>query len=176
MVTNILEKQHKVKLIKRNFDTFTAEHKKELLTNYKLIIRDFAKPQKEIKSVKDYLKFFKNLAKERKKIYFWKVPVQLSKQQYMLLSVLLYEQEIIQSDFDELIKNDIKKTVSDFNRKLKNEIKKFAQTHKCVFYDKENDVFTGLYKSAFKDLITYKSDYGKGYKLLTNYILEQKVN
>lgn len=174
MNTDISTKQLKVKLIKRNFDTFTVEHKSELLANYQLIIRDFVKPSKEVNSAKDYLKCFKNSPKERRKIYFWKIPIQLSKQQYMLLSILLYEQEIIQSDFNELIKNDIKKTVSDFNRKIKKEIKKFAQKHKCVFYDKESDIFTDLYKPAFKDLIAYKSDNNKGYKLHTNYILERK--
>ena len=121
MNTDISTKQLKVKLIKRNFDTFTVEHKSELLANYQLIIRDFVKPSKEVNSAKDYLKCFKNSPKERRKIYFWKIPIQLSKQQYMLLSILLYEQEIIQSDFNELIKNDIKKTVSDFNRKIKKE-------------------------------------------------------
>lgn len=174
MNSDISTKQLKVKLIKRNFDTFTVEHKNELLANYQLIIRDFVKPSKDVNSAKDYLNCFKNLSKERRKIYFWEIPVHLSKQQYMLLSILLYEQEIIQSDFKELIKNDIKKTVSDFNRKIKNEIKKFAQKDKCIFYDKENDIFTDLYKPAFKDLITYKSDNNKGYKLLTNYILEKK--
>lgn len=104
-----VEKHLSVKVIKRDFDSFTVEHQKELLKNYNLIIRDFVKPQKEIISLKDYLKLFENLTKERRKIYFWGIPIRLSKQQYMLLSLLLYEQEIMQSDFNEIIKNDIKK-------------------------------------------------------------------
>ena len=174
MVTDILEKQCKVKLIKRNFDSYTLEHQEELSNNYNLIIRDFAKPQKEIYSIKDYLKSFKNIKKDQRKISFWGIPIQLSKQQYMLLSILLYEQEISPSDFDDLVKNNIKKTVYEFNRKFKNTVKNFAKSHNSVFYDKENETYTKLYKSAFKDLIAYKSVYGKGYKLLTNYILEEK--
>lgn len=174
MDTETVEKHLSVKVIKRDFDSFTVEHQKELLKNYNLIIRDFVKPQKEIISLKDYLKSFENLTKERRKIYFWGIPIRLSNQQYMLLSLLLYEQEISQSDFDDLVKNNIRKTINDFNRKFKKVIKDFAKSHDCTFYDKKTKTFTQLYESAFKDLIAYKSDYDKGYKLLTNYSLEKK--
>lgn len=157
-----MENKIPFKYIRKSVDFCTEETLKSLINQYPLIISDFKKPNSDNMPFKAYLKSFEKISKQKRKIIFYGYPIQLSKQQYMLISILLYEQIIIEADFYQIIKNNLKKTISDLKRKIKKEI-----TNK----QNKDEQFVFNFEEKFKTLISYKKDDSfNQYTIITNFV------
>lgn len=171
--------KYKVKVLKTSYERCVPERLDKLKTEYDLIIRSIKMPAKEIDSYGDYAKVFEDLSQEKRTVYFYSIPVKLSKTQFAILFLLLRESGLQESDYKEIVdklnrKNNKKALTSNFKSfitRFKSKFKKNIKTSENILVEKsKNEILVEI-----DNLLYYKLEFNE-YTVRTKFCIQAKCN
>lgn len=169
--------KYKVKVLKTSYERCVPERLDKLKTEYDLIIRSVKMPAKEIDSFGDYAIAFKDLSQEKRTVYFYSIPIRLSKTQFTALFLLLKEGCYQESDYKEIVdklnRNNKKKSLTSnfksFITRFKSKFKKSINASKNILVEKsKNEILAEI-----DNLLYYKLESNE-YTVRTKFCMQVK--